>query len=276
MATGISTGGWAANSGISGVSSALCTDGGYIENVSISIKSYRSLAAKGVSLAGGHILSGGLCDCLSTHRFIGPGGNSGSTGHGISGAVPIQIGGIQPQSKVGDGVFVQRGVGGYEGLHGAPGCACRSNCLGGVVVSGAGGESGQCMGYYAHTMGTGDRLAVIPVSGSGASIVVSPVEGDGCIFTTQIDCGLIGVCRVVGVSRSEHRADQAPFAGEVTLDFETLGFWNHAVEDKELGDLTLVRSISTKVESLRLTLVVATYRLISGYLKLISPRIGNM
>ena len=57
------------------------------------------------------------------------------------------------------------------------------------------------------------------------------------------------------MSRSEHRADQAPFAGEVTLDFETLSFGNHAVEDKELCDLTLVRSISTKVESLRLDLV---------------------
>ena len=111
---------------------------------------------------------------------------------------------------------------------------------------------------------------------SGAGIIVSPVEGDGCIFTTQIDCGLIGVCRVVGVSGSEHRADQAPLAGEVTLDFESFSFGNHAVEDKELSDLTLVRSITTKVESLRLPLVVATYRLISGYLKLISPRICNM
>ena len=96
MSAGISTGGWAADGSISGVSSTFCPDGGYIEDVSISIKAYRSLASKGVCLTGGHILSGGLADCLSTHRFIGPGGNCGSTGHGISGAISIQIGGIQP------------------------------------------------------------------------------------------------------------------------------------------------------------------------------------
>ena len=163
VATGISTGGWAANRGINGVPSTLCTDGGNIENVSISIKPYRGPATKGISLAGGHILSGGLAYCLTTYRFIGPGRNRGSTGHGISGAIPVQIGCIQPKSKVGNGVFVQRGVGRHECLHGAPGCACRSNCFGGVVVGGAGGQSSQCMGYHTHAMGTSQRVAIIPV-----------------------------------------------------------------------------------------------------------------
>ena len=93
-------------------------------------------------------------------------------------------------------------------------------------------------------------MVVVPVSGSGASIVVSPVEGDGCIFTTLINSWLIGIFRIVGVGRSEHCADQAPFAGKVTLDFESFSFWNHTVEYKELSDLTLIRSITTKIKLL--------------------------
>ena len=125
-------------------------------------------------------------------------------------------------------------------------------------------------------MGTGNFLITVPISGSGASVVISPVEGDGCIFTTLINSWLIGIFRIVGVSRSEHRADQAPFAGKIALDFETFGLRNHPVKDKEFGDLALIGSITTKVKFGWFAVGMTAYRFIAGYLELISPGISNV
>ena len=132
------------------------------------------------------------------------------------------------------------------------------------------------MRYHTYAMGTGDRLAIVPVSSSGASVVVPPVEGDGCIFTTQIDCGLVRVAGVVGVSRGKRGGDQSPLAGKIALDLETLGLGNYPVKDEELGNLTLICGTTSEIESFGVTVGVVAYALVAGNLDFISPGIGNV
>ena len=256
MPVGVSHLAGSANGSVDGIAPAFRTDGGNIEHVPITVKAYRGLGPEGTCLAGGLIVGVGLGGGSSSIGLVGPGGDRGSADHGIIGSIAVQIIGVQPQGKPGDGVFVKSGIGGHEGIDRSPGGTCAGHRLGGVVIGGAGGQPGQGVGDHSLAMSAGDCLGIVPVARGGTAIVVAPVESDGGIFTPLGDGGLIGVTGVVGMGGGKHGVHQSPLAGEITLDLQALALGNHPIEDSKFCDLTLIWRVATKVNSFGFAIIM--------------------
>ena len=98
----------------------------------------------------------------------------------IRGTISIEVGGIQPQSKVGNGVLINRRIGGYKSLHCSPGRTLCIYCFGGVVVGSTRGQSGDGLAHYADSLVGGGGKGVVPliVVSIITPVIISPVESD--------------------------------------------------------------------------------------------------
>ena len=115
----------------------------YEEVTTGAVEAYAGLASELVGLVDGLLGSHGLLDFRVRIRLVAPGCEGGPVGYCVGVAVRVHVGGVEPEYEVGDGVLVQQGVGGHEGLRGRPYVAAAVGHLGREVVSGPLGQSRQ-------------------------------------------------------------------------------------------------------------------------------------
>ena len=190
--------------------------------VAVSVHANACLARELVRLVGRLVVRESLLDLLVAVGLVDPRGEGSPIGYGIGVAVAVNVGGVEPEDEVRNGVLVEQGVGGNEGIDGAPYVAAAVRYFGGEIISGALGQTRELVRNQADIMGAGEGHVAVPDVAVGGTVVVAPVKTHGGRLTALVDDLKVWI-RVLVRMTGDQVALQSPLPSQPALDVRYLG-----------------------------------------------------